>query len=64
MAEWVSVLERECWLALEDNRPVRLDMSAVTFIDSRGVAVLRHLGANEFEVIKCPEFIRELLRTP
>jgi hypothetical protein len=39
-------------------------MSAVTFIDSRGVAVLRHRGANEFEVIKCPEFIRELLRTP
>ena len=64
MAEWVSVLERECWLALEANRPVRLDLSAVTFIDSRGVAVLRHLGAKEFEVINCPEFIKELLRTP
>ena len=62
MAEWVSVLERECWRALEDNRPVRLDLSAVTFIDSRGVAVLRQFGASEFEVIKCPEFIRELLR--
>jgi anti-anti-sigma regulatory factor len=63
VAEWVSVLERECWLAFEDSRPVRLDLSAVTFIDRRGVDVLRHLGAKEFEVIKCPELIRELLRT-
>lgn len=63
VAEWVSVLERECWPALEEYRPVQLDLSAVTFIDSRGVAVLRHLGANEFKVIKCPEFIEELLRT-
>lgn len=64
VAEWVAVLERECWLALEDNRPVRLDLSAVTFIDSRGVAILRHLGANELDIVECPEFIRELLRTP
>jgi hypothetical protein len=64
VAEWVSVLQRECWLALDDDRPVRLDLSAVTFIDRRGVAVLRHLRANEFEVIRCPEFIGELLRTP
>ena len=62
VAEWVAVLERECWLAFEDKKPVRLDLSAVRFIDSRGVAVLRHLGANEFEVIECPEFIAELLR--
>jgi anti-anti-sigma regulatory factor len=64
VTQWVSLLERECWLALEDNRRVRLDLSSVTFIDSRGVAVLRHLGTKEFEVIKCPEFIKELLRTP
>jgi anti-anti-sigma regulatory factor len=64
VAEWVAVLERECWLAFEDKRPVRLDLSAVRFIDSRGVVVLRHLGANEFEFVNCPEFVRELLRTP
>ena len=64
VAEWVPVLERECWLAHADDRPVRLDLSAVTFIDRRGVAALRRLGAKEFEVIKCPEFIAELLRTP
>jgi len=63
VTQWVSLLERECWLSLEDNRRVRLDLSSVTFIDSRGVALLRHLGTKEFEVINCPEFIKELLRT-
>ena len=63
VAEWVPVLERECRRALQQNRHVQLDLSAVTFIDGRGVAALRHLGANDLEMINCPEFIEELLRT-
>ena len=43
---------------------VRLDLSAVTFVDGRGVAALRHLGANDLEIVNCPEFIGELLRIP
>jgi ABC-type transporter Mla MlaB component len=64
VAEWVPVLERECWLALQENLRVQLDLSAVTFVDGRGVAALRHLGARDLEIINCPEFIGELLRTP
>ncbi len=64
VAEWVSVLERECWLALQENGHVRLDLSAVTFVDGRGLAALRRLGANALEIINFPEFIGELLRTP
>ena len=64
VAEWVPVLERECWLALQENGHVRVDLSAVTFVDGRGVAALRHLGANDVEIVNCPEFIGELLRTP
>jgi len=41
-----------------------LDLSAVTFVDGRGVAALRRVGANALEIINCPEFIGELLRTP
>jgi len=41
-----------------------LDLSAVTFVDDRGVAALRRLGSNALEIINCPEFIAELLRTP
>ena len=64
VAAWVPVLERECWLALQENWHVRVDLSAVTFVDGRGVAALRHLGANDVEIVNCPEFIGELLRTP
>ena len=64
VAEWVPVLERECWLALQENGHVRLDLSAVTFVDDRGLAALRRLGATALEIINCPEFIGELLRTP
>lgn len=64
VADWVPVLERECRRALEENLRVRLDLSAVTFVDGRGVAALRQLGAKDLEIINCPEFIGELLRTP
>ena len=64
VAEWVPVLERECRLALQENGHVRLDLSAVTFVDGRGVAALRRLGADAVEIINCPDFIGELLRTP
>ena len=64
MAEWVPVLERECWLALQENGHVQLDLSAVTFVDGRGVAALRRLGAQGLEIVNCPAFIGELLRIP
>ena len=64
VAEWVPVLERECWLALQEYGHVQLDLSAVTFVDGRGVAALRRLGAKDLEIINCPEFIGELLRIP
>ena len=64
VAEWVAVLERECWLALQENGHVQLDLSAVTFVDGRGVAALRQLGAKDVEIVNCPEFIGELLRIP
>ena len=64
VAEWVPVLERECWLALQGNGHVQLDLSAVTFVDGGGVAALRHLDAKDLEIVNCPEFIGELLRIP
>jgi ABC-type transporter Mla MlaB component len=62
VSEWVALLERECRLVLQQNRRVRLDLSAVQFIDGRGVAALRRLGRKDVEIINCQEFIEELLR--
>ena len=55
-------MERECWLVLQETRRVRLDLSAVVFADSLGVAALRRFRGNGLEIINCPEFIEELLR--
>jgi ABC-type transporter Mla MlaB component len=62
VSEWVTLLERECGLAVQQNRRVRLDLSAVQFIDGRGVAALRRLGRKGVEIVNCQEFIEELLR--
>lgn len=62
VSDWGALLERECRLALQRNRRVRLDLAAVQFIDGRGVAALRRLSRSDVEFGNCPEFIEELLR--
>ena len=61
VSEWVTVLEHECRQALRDMPRVLLDLAAVTFIDARGVEVLRRLVTEGVAVINCREFIDALL---
>ncbi len=60
-AEWIDVLERECRTLLADHQSVLLDFANVTFVDRRGVEVLKSLAAEEVEIINCPAFITDLL---
>jgi len=63
VSEWVGVLERECrQLWLEPRRHLRLDLTAVTFIDPPGVSALRRLAADGVVIIRVPDFIDALLR--
>ena len=63
VSEWVGVLERECrQLRREPRRRLRLDLTAVTFIDPRGVAALRRLADDGVAVVRVPDFIDALLR--
>jgi len=43
VSEWVSVLEDQCRNALRAPLRVRLDLAGVTFVDPRGVELLRSL---------------------
>lgn len=61
VAEWVALLEHECREALRDTPRVQLDLAAVTFIDARGVEVLRRLVTEGVAVVNCREFIDALL---
>ena len=63
VSEWVGVLERECrQFRLEPRRQLRLDLTAVTFIDPPGVSALRRLAADGVAIVRVPDFIDALLR--
>ena len=61
VSDWVAVLEHECRQALRDTPRVQLDLAAVTFIDARGVEVLRRLMIGGVTVVNCREFVDALL---
>lgn len=61
VSDWVDVLERECWLALQEAPAVRVDLGGVTFIDGRGVGMFRRLRAARLEVVNCSAVLQDLL---
>lgn len=62
VSDWVSVLERECLTLLQKKQPVRLDFSAVTFIDGRGVAMLKRIKSENLQIINCAALLEDLLK--
>jgi hypothetical protein len=61
VSEWVSLPERECLTWLQEKRRVILDVSEVTFIDRRGLEMLRRLISPFLQIINTPALIEELL---
>jgi len=62
VSEWVSVLEDQCRHALLAPLRVRLDLAGVTFVDPRGVELLRSLPGERLTVVNCSELVDALLR--
>ena len=61
LGPWVTELARSCnELACSPNR-LRLDLSAVTFVDGPGVALLRDLLARGARLAACSGLVVELL---
>lgn len=60
-AEAVGVLEGECRRSLEEAPRVRMDFSGVTFIDGRGVDMLKRIGAERLQVVNCSVFVEHLV---
>lgn len=61
VAEAVGVLERECWRSLGEVPKVRVDFSGVTFIDGRGVDMLKRINGQRLRVVNCSVFVEHLL---
>ena len=61
VGEWAMLLERECAAAASEFGVVDLDLAAVAYVDTKGVAALRRLMRNHVTIGNCPPLIHELL---
>jgi ABC-type transporter Mla MlaB component len=61
MQDWVNDCESHCQQLLEQQRRVRLDCAAVTFVDRHGTNMLRRLAQQHLDIVNCPALIRALL---
>jgi ABC-type transporter Mla MlaB component len=62
MGRWVDELIRYSQSFLAEGRTLALDMSEVSFVDQKGVAVLQDLLRRGVTVARCTPFVSELLR--
>jgi anti-anti-sigma regulatory factor len=58
---WVDELERTCDRLLTIS-PITLDLSGVSFIERRGVELLRSLGTRGVPLLHCSPFVAEQLK--
>ena len=56
---WVDAARDAC--AIRGRRPRRMDLAAVTYVDTAGLQLLRDLMAEGVEIADCSSFVRELL---
>jgi ABC-type transporter Mla MlaB component len=59
--EFVEELSRVARRALADSSRVVLEMADVSFVDQRGLALLRSLQADGVELAHCSQFVRTLM---
>ena len=60
-AEWGGLLERECKGLIDQDKPVALDLSGVTYLDDHGVKIVRRLRARKIQILNSSTFIDNLL---
>lgn len=58
---WVDELRRACDALLPTQR-VTLDLTEVSFVERRGVELLRALGARGVPLLHCSAFVAEQLK--
>lgn len=59
---WVAELRRACEEALTADRPLKLHLADVEFMDAQGVALLSGLGSRGVALLECPPFAAEQLK--
>jgi len=59
---WVEELQRLSDEALSHQKSVSLDLERVSFVDSRGVALLRDLARRQVSQVNCSQFVTQQLK--
>ena len=59
---WVEELQRLSHEALSYQKAVSLDLERVSFVDSRGVALLRDLARRQVSQVNCSQFVSQQLK--
>ena len=60
VAEWRAFLEHECQALLQHHRPLRLDLSAVSYVDREGLRMLRAFPPDQLILEGCSPLLQEL----
>lgn len=61
VAEWVDLLEAECRELATGERRVLLDLADVSYVDRRGIEMLRKLTDGRISIVNCSPLLEELL---
>jgi anti-anti-sigma regulatory factor len=61
LAPWVDELRRICTEPPHESRQIRLDLTAVTFMDAAGAELVRDLIRQGIVIAQCSGFVAELL---
>jgi ABC-type transporter Mla MlaB component len=59
---WVQELRLSCDHALHESKRLTLDLSAVSFVDRDGIALLRELKACDVAISNCSAFVAHQIR--
>jgi anti-anti-sigma regulatory factor len=61
LAPWVGIVRDACAQRERRSEQLRLDLAAVTFVDTVGIRLLRELMDEGVEIASCSSFIAHLL---
>ena len=62
LGPWLDEVREACAGAMAGSGRTRLDLAAVTFVDTAGVALLRELIRHGVEIAACSGYVAELLQ--
>jgi len=62
LAPWVDELRTHCTAIRAQSARPRLDLDAISYVDSAGAETLQALRAQGFQIVACSPFVAMILR--